>query len=514
MLYVFTTCALNFVPCAKLLAASVKEHMPDAKFVFVLTDEQPTDFRLEDEGFDEVLYIEDFADQFDNPRGWAFGHSIMELATAVKPFTAAKLMERDDCEGVMFFDPDCVLFDDMAEMRAELKKTSVLLTPHASLMHENSDWIFFEKNPLKVGGFNLGFFAFQNNETGRAVASWWRYRLKDYCLLDPDQGLFIDQKWMDLLPNYIDDYKCMRQPVYNVARWNTFQREITKKDDVYLVDGAPIQFVHFSGFYKIGPYVRGLYDRSSEPLIEDLSVLQELSLWYSECLAEARSHPVYAAPWQFGLYKNGEEIPEKDRRLYKASADLQRRYPDPFATDALDSYWLYCRKQARRENETRIKDLEPSSIMINRSVQAHNTLLRQQNEAFEKQFAAMMAEIADLRESIEQYNADTMRVLMPILSMLRHVPRERVLSVFSELLETGEFDPNAYLEQNPDIVESGVDPLEHFIMFGLAEGRMLSATERDLFVAQHMGKILEVFQPEPSAAGVQAEDAVPAPEKA
>lgn len=262
MLYVFTSCALNFVPCARLLAASVKTHMPDARFVLVLTDDRPETFRLEGQGFDEVLYLDDFVDQLGNPRGWAFGHDIMELATAIKPFTAARLMERDDCDAVMFFDPDCVLFGPMTEMRAALQSNSIVLTPHASLMHENQDWLFFERNPLKVGGFNLGFFGLRNNDTGRAVASWWRFRLRDHCLIAPEQGLFTDQKWMDLLPCYTDDIRVMREPVYNVARWNTFQRRISKKTAgkdkaaTYLADGAPIQFVHFSGFTRSAPMFR------------------------------------------------------------------------------------------------------------------------------------------------------------------------------------------------------------------------------------------------------------------
>lgn len=33
------------------------------------------------------------------------------------------------------------------------------------------------------------------------------------------------------------------------------------------------------------------------------------------------------------------------------------------------------------------------------------------------------------------------------------------------------FDPNFYLEQNPDVAKAGVDPLQHYIQFGQMEGR-------------------------------------------
>lgn len=503
MIYVFTSCALNFVPCAKLLAASVKTHMRDARFVLVLTDDKPKGFRLEDEGFDEVLYLEDFADQFDNPRGWAFGHTIMELATAVKPFTAAKLMEREDCDGVMFFDPDCVLFGNLSEMRKALETHSVVLTPHASLMHENSDWLFFEKNPLKVGGFNLGFFGFQNNETGRAVASWWRYRLRDHCLIDPEQGLFTDQKWIDLLPNYIDDIKVMREPVYNIARWNTFQRKISKRvspkteKTTYLADGKPIQFVHFSGFYKIGPYVQGLYDKSSEPLIEDLSVLQELSLWYSEELAAARTHPEYTAPWKLGYYSNGEEIPEADRRLYKARSKLQRRYSDPFAVEALDSFWLHCRMQGRVSDETRFASVIPTQKLVTHHVQAHNTVLREQLAAFEHQIARMSAELTEMRQQLDLSANVVQRMSAGLLAALQRVSADKIRHTFGWMLEEGVFDADDYLARNPDIADSGLSPLEHLIRFGLAENRQGSGVDMQWMLQHHAADLYSLLMPKP-----------------
>lgn len=494
MLYVFTSCALNFVPCAKLLAASVREHMPDARFVLTLTDDKPTDFRLEDEGFDEVFYLEDFSDQLENPRAWAFGHTIMELATAVKPFTASKLMEREDCDAVMFFDPDCMLFDSMEEMRAALEENSVVLTPHASKLHENKKWLFFEMNPLKVGGFNLGFFGFKNDETGRAVSSWWRYRLKDLCLIDPARGLFTDQKWMDLLPNYIESLKVMREPVYNIARWNTFQRNISKQDDRYYADGKPIQFIHFSGFYKIGPYVQGLYDRSSEPLIEDLGPLQELSLAYAEKLDAARSHSDYTAPWKLGYYQNGEEITEADRRRHKGSRDLQTRYPDPFSTVMLDSYWLYCRKQSRIEEETYISQRVPSHSVVNRGVQAHNSMLRKLNDALEKQLQQTTTELIEARAHQTRFEAAYNELKATILSRWSPAQGHSCLDALAQAaIELG-FSNDAYLEKHPDVAESGQGAMTHFLTFGIAENREPELIDR--LVRYHSALLLELVGPE------------------
>lgn len=471
MLYVFTTCALNFVPCAKLLAESVKRHLPQARFVITLTDDTPDGFRLEDEGFDEALYLEDFADDLGNPRGWAFSHTIMELATALKPFVAAKLMEREDCDAVMFFDADCVLYDRLEQMCAAVQTHSLVLTPHASLLHENADWIFFERNPLKVGTFNLGYFGLQNNETGRAIASWWRFRLRDHCLIDPEQGLFTDQKWIDLLPSYTDDIKVLREPVYNVARWNTFQRTITKEGERYFVDGEPLQFIHFSGFYKVGPYVRGLYDRSSEPYVKNIEVLQALSLWYSSELDRVRTQGIYGAPWPLGYYGNGEEIPEADRRRYRASQELQNRFPDPFSTSSLNSYWLYCRRQERMEAEKTFAKLPGLAEMVPSSVRSHNAILRRHNETLNTQLVETTTALRRAQELSRLFDTLATEVKTHVSKLALITPSGAMADKFADFLGEDGFDRDWYLETNPDVGEARMEPLTHFLQFGLKEER-------------------------------------------
>jgi hypothetical protein len=43
----------------------------------------------------------------------------------------------------------------------------------------------------------------------------------------------------------------------------------------------------------------------------------------------------------------------------------------------------------------------------------------------------------------------------------------------SQLSSAGIFDPEAYLQANPDVAEAGVDPLWHYLNHGIAEGRRL-----------------------------------------
>lgn len=40
-----------------------------------------------------------------------------------------------------------------------------------------------------------------------------------------------------------------------------------------------------------------------------------------------------------------------------------------------------------------------------------------------------------------------------------------------DIRDSGFFDQEFYLRQNPDVVQAGIDPLEHYVRYGAAEGR-------------------------------------------
>jgi hypothetical protein len=337
VIYVFTTCALNYFPNARILARSVRQHLPDAQLVFCLTDVAPDAFDATLEGFDEDWRLEDLRPQIPDLEQWIFRHDVMELATAAKPFVLSALLEREDCEGVLFFDPDCELHSACPGIIDSLRTYAITLTPHTCLPHTEEDWVFFEMNQLKVGAFNLGFFGVKNGEEGRAFAHWWRHRLQSYCVIDEPRHLFTDQKWIDLVPGYFSSVSVLRDPTYNVARWNTFQRKVTRgADGTVRVDGRPLDFIHFSGFLKKGAYVRGLYDERSSEWCEDIAVLDALSEDYAERLSADQARPELSAPWGFGKYDDATPIPPAHRAAFRADPTLAMDFPNPFAAaDAL-----------------------------------------------------------------------------------------------------------------------------------------------------------------------------------
>ncbi|MEQ9258614.1 MAG: hypothetical protein RIG84_05910 [Roseovarius sp.] len=332
MNYVFTTCALNYYPNARLLAKSAKAHLGDVKTVLMLADAFPRDLDFNDSDFDEVWRLSELEQDIPNHATWVFGHTVMELATAIKGFVLKKLLARDDCSSVLFLDPDCEIHSDLTVVYDKLYYKDIVLTPHTCLPHTRDEWVRFELNQHRVGAFNLGFLGVRNSAEGKKFADWWWHRLQRHCVIDAERHLFTDQKWIDLAPSYFDHVGVIRRPTLNVARWNTFQREVTRdKSGAILVDGLPLDFVHFSGFLKIGAQNLGMYDIASEPWVSDKEVLDEMSADYAERLHEYQQKAACTKDWALAYYGNGEKIPDAHRRLYKMTPALHARFPDPFA---------------------------------------------------------------------------------------------------------------------------------------------------------------------------------------
>src|SRR5262249_199422 len=154
MIYAFTSAAVNYLPKVRLLCRSIKLHHPEFRVVLALADSLPDWLDVSGEPFDEVIGIGDL--RIDNLSGWLFQHSIVELCTAVKPFTLGKLLERGDCDAVLYFDPDMTLSSRLDDLLSEVSRSNISLTPHLTVPESTLESVIDnEICSLKHGIYNL-----------------------------------------------------------------------------------------------------------------------------------------------------------------------------------------------------------------------------------------------------------------------------------------------------------------------------------------------------------------------
>lgn len=334
--HVFTSAAVNYLPKVRLLFNSLRQHHPDWTLHLALADALPEDLDQSREPLDAITP----ADSLGIPdwQGWAFCHAITELATAIKPWMLEHLLALSGDGGkVIYLDPDTVVFSPLDDIIQALDDSSIVLTPHQTKPESSlAAVIDNEICSLKHGIYNLGFIAVSNTPTGRAFARWWAERTYYFCRDDIPNGLFTDQRWIDLVPAFFPDVAIMRSGRHNLATWNITTRDLSlDADGNYCVDGEPLGFYHFTGFDSGAHRIMAAKNGGNNP------ALQRLVSWYSDQIAPLASDPLTRHRWAYGTFASGATITAEQRLVYRSRRDLQTSFPDPFGLDGYDQWWLH-----------------------------------------------------------------------------------------------------------------------------------------------------------------------------
>ena len=338
--HVFTSAALNYIPKARVLFDSVREHHPDWVLHLALADELRGEIDLSREPFDHLITLD--ALEIPHCRAWAFTHAIVELATAIKGFALQKLLRRPDCGHVIYLDPDIVVFSRLDDILAALREVSILLIPHQTDPEESVEGILDnEISSLKHGVYNLGFLGVSPTAEGLRFADWWARRLYHFCRADICNGLFTDQRWIDLVPAFFDDVGISKSTRHDVATWNLTTRRLSGDfNGGFFVDGMPLGFYHFTGFDKGDHHIMAAKNAAGNKSVE------LLMRWYADKIADLGKDPLCRTPWFFGVFSNGEPITPAQRLVYRERVDLQSAFADPFDASGYLKWW---NSQGRRE---------------------------------------------------------------------------------------------------------------------------------------------------------------------
>ncbi len=323
-MHVFTSITTNYLPKAAALAHSVKRVHPEATFHVVLSDDAPDLAPRVTGAFDSIINIRDLP--IENLSRFIFRHRLVELCTAVKGTAFQHIADRFGAERVYYFDPDIIVTNRLDGLERALDVGGVLLTPHS--IEPETDPMAVVDNELcclRNGVYNLGFLAVRMNRDGRKFIDWWADRLRTYCYAEVENGLFTDQRWVDLAPAIFDGITILREPQYNVSTWNLTHRRATGEAPYGIeINGRPLVFYHFSGFDSGAQLVMLNRYGAHSP------VLYDLRDWYIDRCEYFGQSTLGKAPCVYARYKSGIKIEDAHRLLYRQRDDLSRHFPDPY----------------------------------------------------------------------------------------------------------------------------------------------------------------------------------------
>ncbi|MEP6880533.1 MAG: hypothetical protein ABI866_01005, partial [Dokdonella sp.] len=323
---IFTICSNNYVPMAKVLLESARRHHPDAALYLCLADEALIDQRFYPEGCTVVradaLEIPDFRD-------FAFRYDVMEFNTALKPFMFRHLLARGH-RGVIYLDPDVEIHSPLESVIDLIEDgASFVLTPHLTEPAEREDYPD-DIGIMRAGIFNLGFLGVGASEEADRILRWWSRKLRFHCINEQESGIFVDQKFMDLVPGFADHARVLRDKTCNVAFWNIYQRELTRSSDGWYVDGRPLCFFHFSGI-NVNDKSRLSKHTDAFSDLDECNALGALVSAYIDRLIANGHGSIPPGIYSYGRFASGTPICKQVRQMYRDS-HTQWALGDPFET--------------------------------------------------------------------------------------------------------------------------------------------------------------------------------------
>jgi hypothetical protein len=312
-LNICTIIAKNYAAHARVLARSFAATHPDGRCSVLVIDDYADYLDPANEPF-EVIGIDEIGLP-DVERMAAF-YSLLEFSTAVKPWLLRHLLDRDGVDAIAYLDPDIRVDDSLAEIDRRAIAHGAVLTPHLTAPLPRDGRKPNEAEIMVAGSFNLGFIALgADGEIADPLLDWWSERLEWECLIDPVNGLFVDQRWIDLAPGMWPDISVLRDPAYNIAYWNLPQRRLEIDGDGYKVDREPLRFFHFSGYDPRRPDELSKYQ--NRIALRTDAALSRICDEYGAELRDAGFEEAIA--WSYGWSKTADGV-----RLDQMTRDLFR----------------------------------------------------------------------------------------------------------------------------------------------------------------------------------------------
>jgi hypothetical protein len=306
----FTICSANYLAQAIALGDSLLLHNPSYTFKIGLVDEIAESHQLITNISYALIPIKEIGIPDFNI--FCQQYNITELNTAVKPFYFEYFFkESESTETIVYLDPDIYVYSPFNVLESKLIESQIILTPHIT-KPINDDKYPTERDFLNAGIYNLGFIALKRGSESWSLIHWWKERLYSQCKIDFQNGLFVDQLWLNFATLFYKETYILKDPGYNMAYWNLQERRILKNESgsFEVNNQYPLVFYHFSGYdlhkqYEISKY-QNRFNFSDR---KDISVL--FNHYHQEVMS--RNFDLYAAmPCKYVTTQ-----PKKKRSLIK-----------------------------------------------------------------------------------------------------------------------------------------------------------------------------------------------------
>jgi len=342
---VCTIASKNYIAFARVFADSYLKHNQNGKVFLLLVDDVNGYFKPTDERF-EIVNVHDLAIPYFE--AFAFKYTMVELCTALKPYLLEYLIQKYSIRKLVYFDPDILITHSLRDLIDLLDNYSIVLTPHL-LQSLDDGYKPSDVDILKAGIFNLGFIGLRNDSTTMSFLDWWKKKLYNFSIMDPNKGYHTDQKWIDFVPSLFANVHVLREPGYNVAYWNLSNRLVTKHDGEFYVNDETMYFFHFSGFDPEN--IEQVSKHQNRFTLDKLPNLKPLFEMYRDLLLANGYSQVKKWPCSFDYFDNGVRLPETAKKIFYELGNDADVFGNPYSTSNEKSFFNWLRGSLEDKSE-------------------------------------------------------------------------------------------------------------------------------------------------------------------
>lgn len=303
---------------------SYRKHNPDGRMFLLLLDDPEC---VVDTSKDPFIVVR--PEELNVPRlgGLTMLYNAYEFSMSLRPHFLRYLQEEHGIQKLAFLDSDLYITGSLSDVEKLLDTHSIVLTPSFLKPIPDDGYFPSDRDFLTAGIFNGGFFACRTCNETSDVLSWMAERLEKYSFVRPEECMFGDQAWLDMIPSIAPTMSVLRHSGYNVSHWNLHERMITEKNGIRMAGNEPLVFYHFSGF---DPEASNIISRHQNRFaMKDHPALERLFVEYAQKLLAHNYREIRPLPYAFGRFNNGIVISSVIRRIFESVGGISR-YPKPF----------------------------------------------------------------------------------------------------------------------------------------------------------------------------------------
>ncbi|XZE19806.1 hypothetical protein SH449x_005135 [Pirellulaceae bacterium SH449] len=322
---IITIATRNYAHYAYALGESVSRHNPECDFFICFVDNPVGAEGLDCEAVSTILASNI---GIENWRRFAFQYTPFELSCALKPFAIGAILEKGYDE-VVYLDGDMRVLSPLEAVFNALKTDSIVLTPHLICPFPEDNCRPSEDLFLMAGTFNAGFLAVRNDNVSTAFIDWWKRRLSRHCYVDLSASMFVDQKWLSLVPGLFDRVNVLRDPAYNAGHWTLPQFSLSLDSaGRACIGNHPIALFHFSNLNPTAPLE---FDHcQNRTTLNDQPILKSMVAEYHESLKRFNVSDFSSQGCEFDTLSDGTPIRPEWREAIRRDHPGFGSVTDPF----------------------------------------------------------------------------------------------------------------------------------------------------------------------------------------